>query len=75
MHHDTYQRLLWGHHEAEMQHLAGMREWLDKLERRSARAVRSQIWYSNDNNSSSPSQEGYAVLFRLCFRLRNGAGC
>ena len=34
MHHDTYMRLFWEHHEAEMKHLAGMREGLDKLERR-----------------------------------------
>jgi hypothetical protein len=33
MHHDTYMRLFWEHHEAEMEHLAGMREWLDKLKR------------------------------------------
>jgi len=33
MHHDTYMRLLWEHHEAEMEHLAGMQEWLDKLKR------------------------------------------
>jgi hypothetical protein len=31
MHHDTYMKLLWEHHEAEMEHLAGMREWLDML--------------------------------------------
>jgi len=31
MHHDTYMRLLWEHHEAEMEHLSGMRESLDKL--------------------------------------------
>ena len=34
MHHDTYMRLFWEHHEAEMEQLAGMREWLDKLERK-----------------------------------------
>jgi len=34
MHHDTYMRLCWKHHEAEMEYLAGMRELLDKLERR-----------------------------------------
>ena len=33
MHHDTYMRLFWEHHEAEMEQLAGMREWLDKLKR------------------------------------------
>jgi hypothetical protein len=27
-------RLFWEHHEAEMQHLVGMRERLDKLEKR-----------------------------------------
>ena len=27
-------RLFWEHHEAEMEHLAGMREWLDKLEKK-----------------------------------------
>ncbi len=32
MHHDTYMRLFWKHREAEREHLAGMREWLDKLE-------------------------------------------
>jgi hypothetical protein len=31
MHHDTYIKLFWQHHEAEMEHLAGMRESLDKL--------------------------------------------
>ncbi len=34
MHHDTYMRLFWEHHEAETEQLAGMREWLDKLERK-----------------------------------------
>jgi hypothetical protein len=34
MHHDTYMRLYWDHHEAEVEHLIAMREWLDKLERR-----------------------------------------
>jgi hypothetical protein len=33
MHHDTYMKLFWEHHEAEMEHLAGMRERLDKLKR------------------------------------------
>ncbi|MDP8973902.1 MAG: DUF488 domain-containing protein [Actinomycetota bacterium] len=33
MHHDTYMRLFWEHYEAEMGHLAGMREWLDKLQK------------------------------------------
>jgi hypothetical protein len=34
MHHKTYMRLFWEHHEAEMEQLAGMREWLDKLEKK-----------------------------------------
>jgi hypothetical protein len=34
MHHDTYMRLFWEHHEAEREQLAGMREWLDKLEKK-----------------------------------------
>ncbi len=33
MHYDTYMKLLWEHHEAEMKHLGGMRETLDKLKR------------------------------------------
>ncbi len=33
MHHDTYMRLFWEQHEAEWEHLAGMREWLDKLQK------------------------------------------
>ncbi len=33
MHHDTYMRLFWKQHEAEWKHLAGMREWLDKLQK------------------------------------------
>jgi hypothetical protein len=33
MHHDTYVRLFWEHHEAEIEHLAGAREWLDKLQK------------------------------------------
>ena len=32
MHLDTYMRLWWEHHEAEMKHLAGAREWVDKLQ-------------------------------------------
>jgi hypothetical protein len=32
MHWETYERLWWEHNEAEMEQLAGMREWLDKLE-------------------------------------------
>jgi hypothetical protein len=31
---DTYKRLFWEHHEAEWKHLAGMRECLDKLQKR-----------------------------------------
>jgi hypothetical protein len=34
MHHDTYVRLFLEHHEAEWKHLAGMRECLDKLQKR-----------------------------------------
>jgi hypothetical protein len=34
MHHKTYMRLFWEHHEAEREQLAGMREWLDKLEKK-----------------------------------------
>lgn len=34
MPHHTYIDLFWELHEAEMEHLAGMREWLDKLERK-----------------------------------------
>jgi hypothetical protein len=34
MHHDTYMRLFWEHHEAEMEQLMGMRDWLDKLEKK-----------------------------------------
>jgi hypothetical protein len=34
MHWRTYERLWWEHHEAEMEHLAGMREWLDKMEKK-----------------------------------------
>ncbi len=34
MHHDTYMKLFWEHHEAEMEQLVGMREWLDKMERK-----------------------------------------
>jgi hypothetical protein len=32
MHWRTYERLCWEHHEAEMEQLAEMRVWLDKLE-------------------------------------------
>jgi len=34
MHHDTYMRMFWEHHEAEMEQLTGMREWLDKMEKK-----------------------------------------
>jgi hypothetical protein len=34
MHHDTYMRLFWEHHEAEMGQMVGMREWLDKLQQK-----------------------------------------
>ncbi len=34
MHHETYRRLCEEHDEAQMEEFAGMREWLDKLERK-----------------------------------------
>jgi hypothetical protein len=34
MHWRTYERLWWEHHEAEMEQLAGMREWLDKFDKK-----------------------------------------
>jgi hypothetical protein len=34
MHWRTYERLWWEHHEAEMEQLAGMRKWLDRLEKK-----------------------------------------
>jgi hypothetical protein len=34
MHHDTYERLWWEHHEADMEQLTRMREWLDKFEKK-----------------------------------------
>jgi hypothetical protein len=34
MHWRTYERLWWEHHEAEMQQLLGMREWLDMFEKK-----------------------------------------
>ena len=34
MHWRTYERLWWEHREAEMEQLAGMREWLDKIEKK-----------------------------------------
>jgi hypothetical protein len=33
MHWKTYERLLWEHHEAEMEQLAGMSAWLDEMEK------------------------------------------
>jgi hypothetical protein len=33
MHLETYMKMFWQHHEAEMEHLAGMREWLDRLQK------------------------------------------
>jgi hypothetical protein len=34
MHWRTYERLRWEHHEAEMEQLAGMRECLERLEKK-----------------------------------------
>jgi len=34
MHWRTYERLRWEHDEADMEQLAGLREWLDRLERK-----------------------------------------
>jgi len=34
MHWKTYERLWREHHEADMEQLVGMREWLDKLEKK-----------------------------------------
>ncbi len=34
MHHDTYMRLFWEYHEAQMEELAVIRERLDKLKKR-----------------------------------------
>jgi hypothetical protein len=34
MHLKTYERLWWEHHEAEMEQFAGMREWLNRLEKK-----------------------------------------
>jgi hypothetical protein len=34
MHHETYWRLREEHDEAEMEQLEGMREWLDRLEKK-----------------------------------------
>ena len=36
MHHDIYTRLFLEHHEAEMDHLVGVREWLYKPEKQIA---------------------------------------
>ena len=33
-HWSTYERLFWEYHEAETEQLIGMREWLDKLEKK-----------------------------------------
>jgi hypothetical protein len=33
VHYDTYIRLFCEHHEADMEQLTGMRQWLDKLQR------------------------------------------
>jgi hypothetical protein len=33
MHYDTYMGLFWKHHEAEMEQLSEMRQWLNKLEK------------------------------------------
>jgi len=33
MHHDTYMRLFWKYDKAHREELAGMREWLDKLQK------------------------------------------
>jgi hypothetical protein len=33
MHLGTYMRLFWEHDEAHREEIAGMQEWLDKLER------------------------------------------
>jgi hypothetical protein len=33
MHWKTYERLWWKHHEAEITQLAGMRKWLDRMEK------------------------------------------
>jgi hypothetical protein len=34
MHWSTYERLWWEHHEAEMEQLIGMREWIDNWEKK-----------------------------------------
>ncbi|HZB09726.1 MAG TPA: hypothetical protein VE525_11520 [Rubrobacter sp.] len=34
IHHDTYMKLFWEHHEAETEQLTRMREWLDMFEKK-----------------------------------------
>ena len=34
MHLKTYMRMCWEHHEAEMEQLVGMGEWIDKSEKK-----------------------------------------
>jgi hypothetical protein len=34
MHWRTYERLWWEHHEADIEQLAGLREWLDRLQKK-----------------------------------------
>jgi hypothetical protein len=34
MHLKTYMRMFWEHHEAEMEQLIAMREWLETMERK-----------------------------------------
>jgi hypothetical protein len=36
MHWETYERLWWEHHDADMEQLTRMREWLEKMERKVA---------------------------------------
>jgi hypothetical protein len=36
MHWRTYERLWWEHHEADIEQLAGLREWLDRPEKKVA---------------------------------------
>ncbi len=33
IHHDPYMRLFWQHHGTEIEHLSGVREWLDRLQK------------------------------------------
>jgi len=44
MHHETYMRLYWEHHEAEREQLDGMWERLGKLENGVARRVCSAVF-------------------------------